>query len=261
MSAGQDQLLRNNARLLVRPSDPEHLVPKWYVDAAVEGMLWGAVSAASTQNLDVVMDKQAMTLTGSGNGAVTTAMFDGVVLSVGNRVLVGRQTNEAENGIYEVMDIGGPGAPFVLKRTEDANESNQYRPGKQVAVISGTTFANEVFMLVIQEGVQVELGETPLKFDIKVQADYAQVLSKVFDGAGFAEFTVDHTLQTDKVIVQVWSSQNIGECEEGVPPGTLVQFGIQILNSGQIRLGAGSVVPAGIKYTVVIAGQSATSGG
>lgn len=59
-----------------------------------------------------------------------TQTIDGVVLVVGNRVLVKNQNNGSQNGIYEVSD-------GAWSRSSDANTDAEIMTGLSVAVENG----------------------------------------------------------------------------------------------------------------------------
>lgn len=65
-------------------------------------------------------DGAALTLTGSANGALSV---DGVACTVGMRILVNKQLDQKQNGVFVVTAAGSASAPFVLTRADDANTS------------------------------------------------------------------------------------------------------------------------------------------
>lgn len=104
------------------PTNVMHAATKQYVDNlfATGGIPpFEAVDAATNSNI---------TLSG-------TQTVDGVVLTVGMRVLVKAQTTGSENGIYVV-------ASGAWTRATDANADAEFKPARQVFVQSGTLFAN-----------------------------------------------------------------------------------------------------------------------
>ena len=95
------------------------------------------------------------TLTNSG--ANVALSIDGVSLSNTARVLVYRQSNAAQNGVYTVTNPGapdapGPGAAWVLTRATDADtygvgDPNKLGQGDAFFVTSGNTGAGETYIL------------------------------------------------------------------------------------------------------------------
>jgi hypothetical protein len=130
--------------LLILSGDPVTALgaaTKQYVDNVVTGIdVKPAVLAATTANLDATYDNGALgvgaTLTATANGEWTGV--DGAVAgwTVGSGVLVKNQTNPADNGLYNVTDLGTVGTPWVLTRYTDADTSNEI-PGSYVFIEDG----------------------------------------------------------------------------------------------------------------------------
>lgn len=74
------------------------------------------------------------TLTNAGTQAALT--IDGVLMTVGKRVLIYNQTNQFENGVYTVTAVGSGSTNWVLTRATDADT---YGPGPD-ALDQGSTF-------------------------------------------------------------------------------------------------------------------------
>lgn len=89
------------------------------------------------------------TLTNSG--AQAALEIDGVTLSAGQRVLVYRQTNQIENGIYTVTDIGSVSSNWELTRASDAdtyapNSPDGMSAGDYFFIQAGDTGAGESYV-------------------------------------------------------------------------------------------------------------------
>lgn len=115
------------------------------------------------------------TLTNAG----TLAAFapDGPTALVGDRVLVYNQTNQFENGVYEVSVVGNGSTPWVLTRTTDADtyalkDPNGLGNGDAFFVTSGNTGAGETYVC-NTPGV-ITFGTTAITF---VQVSAAQIYS------------------------------------------------------------------------------------
>jgi hypothetical protein len=83
-------------------------------------------------------------------GTQLALVIDGVTLSVADRVLVYEQTDETENGIYVVTDVGSVSTNWILTRSSDANTFVSASPdglseGSTVFVQQGTTGAGETY--------------------------------------------------------------------------------------------------------------------
>lgn len=121
--------------------DTSTIATRAYVDGLVQGMSWKSpVRVRVTSNVTV-----------SNPG---TAVFDGVTLSNGDRVLLGGQTAAAENGIYVFN-----GSAAALTRATDADTATELRAAA-VLVESGTS-ADQQF---VQTADSITLGTTNLSF-------------------------------------------------------------------------------------------------
>lgn len=105
-----------------------------YTKGEVDGMLEGikpkhSVKAATTENI---------TLSG-------TQTVDGVALVAGDRVLVKDQTNDGENGIYDVVDGG------AWTRSADADEWKEL-VSAYLFIEEGTVHGDEAYVCVADQG-------------------------------------------------------------------------------------------------------------
>ena len=64
--------------------------------------------------------------------------IDGVIVGVGDRILLGNQENPNENGIYVVTVAGSLGRNWVLTRSGDTDTSSELAAGVYVRVLEGT---------------------------------------------------------------------------------------------------------------------------
>jgi hypothetical protein len=87
---------------------------------------------ASTYYNGIANDGVGATLTSNANGALGT--IDGVTTLLNFRILVKNQASQIENGPYLLTQTGSSGAPFILTRTVDANETSEFSP--QIAIPS-----------------------------------------------------------------------------------------------------------------------------
>lgn len=123
------------------PSEWNHAVTKSYVDALAQGLrVREPVRVATTGNI---------TLSG-------LQTIDGVTLQAGDRVLVWKQTNAAQNGVY-VASSG------TWTRASDFDEGSEF-PGATVLVKEGETYADTMFVCV--NDTEPTLGTTPINFSI-----------------------------------------------------------------------------------------------
>lgn len=108
---------------------------------ALSGNPGMACRVATTANVNV------------GAGGLLT--IDGVPLQTDDRVLVWRQTNAAQNGIYVVK-------PGAWVRPADFDETSEVRSGTLVPVVQGTVYKQSIFQLTNTGNVTV--GSTNVTF-------------------------------------------------------------------------------------------------
>jgi len=89
------------------------------------------------------------TLTNAGTQVALT--IDGILMTVGKRVLVYNQTAQAENGVYEVTTVGDGSTNWVLTRTADADtygvrDPNALGYNDAFFVTNGNTGAGETYV-------------------------------------------------------------------------------------------------------------------
>ena len=113
------------------------------------------------------------TLTNAGTLSAFTP--DGVVAQVGDRILIYNQTNQFENGVYEVTTVGDGSTAWVLTRTTDANSyglksPNKLGEGDAFFVTAGNTGAGETY--VCNTVGTITFGTTAITF---TQVSYTQV--------------------------------------------------------------------------------------
>lgn len=136
------------------PASGNDLVNKTYVDAlAASGIHFHQpVRVESTINLNATYSNGTAgvgaTLTNAGTQAAL--VVDGVTVSVADRVLVYEQTNQTQNGIYVVTDVGSGSTNWILTRASDAdtyviNSAAGLSEGSTVFVQQGTTGAGETY--------------------------------------------------------------------------------------------------------------------
>jgi len=75
------------------------------------------------------------TLTNAGTNAALAV--DSITTTVGERILVTGQSDQAQNGIYDVTTVGDGSTPWVLTRSSDGNT---YVPQSSTALCSGAYF-------------------------------------------------------------------------------------------------------------------------
>jgi hypothetical protein len=139
------------------PTAAGDLVPKSYVDAMAQGVIFlQAVQAAST-GANVPVNNPG-------------AALDGVNLTAGWRILLKDQTTASENGVW-VWN----GAAVALTRPNDFPHNGQAVPGTTVYVEQGTVNTGALFSIIGQANVTIDTNaqtwsQTNGANDITVQA-------------------------------------------------------------------------------------------
>ena len=115
------------------------------------------------------------TLTNAGTQAAL--VIDGVTMVVADRVLIYNQTNQVQNGVYTVTNVGSGSTNWVLTRATDADtygvgNPNKLGQGDAFFVTSGNTGAGETY--ICNTVGTITFGTTNITF---VQISSAQVYS------------------------------------------------------------------------------------
>ena len=127
-----------NSKNIINLADPvnaQDAANKRYVDNAVAGLNWKqSVNLLATSNVDIESSGSPVDLTGlviDGHAPIDPA-------DVGYRLLLTGQTNDAQNGIYELIVQFGT---LIAARPSDANTYSELI-GASVFVMEGTTYGN-----------------------------------------------------------------------------------------------------------------------
>lgn len=136
------------------PTSDFQLATKQYVDTLVSSGIHfhQPVRVESPINLNATYNNGTAgvgaTLTNAGTQAAL--VIDGVTLSVADRVLVYEQTDQTQNGVYVVTDVGSGSTNWILTRSSDTNtygltSPNTLGEGSTFFVQQGTTGAGETY--------------------------------------------------------------------------------------------------------------------
>ena len=145
------------------PVQPQDVATKAYVDAVASG-LNVKVSAwvATTGPLNATFT------TAVANGALTSNVYqpliiDGITVPLDARVLVKNQSDPTQNGIYTVVQTGGPSESWVLARAQDFNGldlAGTVRSGDFTFIEQGTQYAGTGWVMTTPDPITV--NATPL---------------------------------------------------------------------------------------------------
>lgn len=160
------------------PTTALQAATKQYVDTIALGINFHApVRVATTGNIDALYDNGI-----GGVGASLTGVFlssdpleiDTITLEPGDRVLVWQQTEEFQNGIYQVSDVGNAIDPFILTRTSDADNSpvGEIVAGDYVLALTG--YNNGGYGFICNTPGAIAIGTTGIAF---VQFNAAQAVT------------------------------------------------------------------------------------
>lgn len=183
------------------PASANDIVNKSYVDTLVASGIHfhQPVRVESPINLNATYNNGTAgvgaTLTNAGTQ--TALVIDGVTLSLNDRVLIYQQSNQTQNGIYVVSNVGSGSTNWVLTRSSDAdtyviNSAAGLSEGSTVFVQQGATGAGETYTC-NTAGV-ITFGTTNITF---AQISSAQIYSA---GTGLTlsgtQFSITNTAVT-----------------------------------------------------------------
>ena len=162
-----------------------------YGGAAITGLTNGTgLTIASVINAGI-----GATLTNAGTQVALT--IDGILMTVGKRVLIYNQTDATQNGVYTVTVVGDGSTNWVLTRATDANTYSPFSPnalgqGDAFYITNGATGAGETY--VVDAVGSIFFGQTNITF---AQISSAQVYSA---GTGLTltgtQFSISNTAVT-----------------------------------------------------------------
>jgi hypothetical protein len=183
------------------PTSDFQLATKQYVDTLVSSGIHfhQPVRVESPINLNATYNNGTAgvgaTLTNAGTQAAL--VIDGVTVNVADRVLVYEQTNQTQNGVYVVTDVGSGSTNWILTRSSDTNtygltSPNNLGEGSTFFVQQGTTGAGETYTC--NTSGTITFGTTNITF---AQISSAQIYSA---GTGLTltgtQFSISNTAVT-----------------------------------------------------------------
>jgi len=151
---GNDLDLSNTKLInVLDPTNDQDAATKAYVDAVAQGLrVIPSALAGTTEDLGGSYSSGVLTLS-----ANTTLDIDGVTTwSLGDRILVKDQTVPAENGSYELTQIGDANTAWEFTRGDYFNETSEI-PGAFQFITDGTNNAGTGWVATVADAETFEL--------------------------------------------------------------------------------------------------------
>ncbi len=207
------------------PTSDLHAATKQYVDGLAAGINFHQpVAAATAGNLAGTYNNGTngvgATITASANGSIGT--IDGVSVSVGNRILLRAQTDAKENGIYTITAVGSAGAPWVVTRATDADNSptGELANGDFTFVTSGSTNGSKGF--IVSTTGTITIGTTEVTY-AQFNASEAIIAGTNIDKTGATISVVSAPTFSGLVTASSGVAFSDGtQTKEGVPSRTAI---------------------------------------
>jgi hypothetical protein len=179
------------------------------------------------------------TLTNAGTQVALT--LDGILMTVGKRVLIYNQTAQAQNGVYTVTTVGTVSTNWVLTRSTDANtyglrDPNALGYNDAFFVTNGNTGAGETYVCTTTG--TITFGTTAITF---AQISSAQIYSA---GTGLTLTNTTFSITNTAVSAGAYgSSTQVGNFEVNAQ-GQLVSAGNVSINIAASQVSSGTLAVA-----------------
>lgn len=215
---------------------------KGYVDAFIQGLRsHEAVRAKTAAALSTY------TQSGAGVGAtltcitpLTALVVDDIAVVEGDRVLVTHAVLAANNGIYEVTQLGTGSVPWILTRASDADSIVSLGPSSYAFVSEGTLYADTGWTVTTDASAYTVVDTSDLawaQFSSTAQIDAANSAS----GTGVGEIyknKVGPVLTFKKIASTETSNASLLSIANGVDDVTVNIDTTKILSVGAVDAGS-----------------------
>jgi hypothetical protein len=226
------------------PTEETHLVRLKDMRDYIASLTTHPVNVALTAPFTATYSASNKTLTQNVPDALE---IDGVPVAVGDRILITKQLDKTQNGIYEVTVLGVTGTTAaVLTRASDFNDSSKIQNGMIVPVSNGDANAGTNWKLTTG-AVPFVLDSVTLDF-AKDAVDFTKVVE--------AELAVEgDTTTTDYSFEHNWDTLNIThELFENATGETVVAC-FKRLDSNNVQVIFSEPLGVGNDMTLVIRAQ------
>lgn len=136
--------------------------------AATVGVSWkNAVTVVKDDNIDGTVEVGGEGPEFTGTALAVLGAVDGISPEVGDSVLLIGQTDQTQNGIWEILELGeaAVSAPKFRRRI-DARISAQVTSQMRVPVANGTKYAGAVFRLTTPDDIALDSSDLVFSSDI-----------------------------------------------------------------------------------------------
>jgi hypothetical protein len=236
---------RSQINMLIPPTEESHIARIADVVDLIAQKVKNPVRAAQDANLpgDYLVAPD-LTLTLHSTAVLTV---DGVVVEVGDRILLMGQTDATQNGIYVVTQQGDVDTVTpILTRAADFDESAKISEHVRVPVSQGVFYKDTAYSLATDD--PIVLDTTSLSF-VPATGPVTKISQKVFDIAGDAgtvDFAVTHSFGTRDVTVTVYDKTQYADVIVDVARNT----------ANQITLKFGEAPAVGEDYRVIVRAET-----
>jgi len=211
----------------------------------LDGLFADDVDVALGDNFVGTYNSTTMTLTQTTPAVL---VIDGVTVMIGDRILIKAQTDQTQNGVYEVTTLGTASIPAVLTRAADFDESGHFRNNMIVPILYGTNFAETRWVTVLG-AIPFVLDTTNVNF-VEQIVDWSKVEEAIMlivgDGTT-SVFSANHGWDTRYIQSEMY--------HDVAPFPTVMGPPLTRPTVNMVQVEFPSSLPVGERYVVVLHGK------